>query len=263
MRIVVCCKAVPEVTDADLEIEDGELDTEDLVFSMNEWDAHAVEAAVRLKEGHGGHVTVVGLGDEETENVVRRALAMGCDAGVLVDGEEFEGSDAAGIARGLAAAIGDLPFDLALCGAQSGDDGWGAVGPLLAARLGLPFAALALEISVGDGLLTVHRELEANRVEVVEVDLPALVTVQTGTDQPRYVSVLGIRKARRLPLRETDADDLDLEPDQFGAAASSVASVQRSLPEPGAGAEILSGSLGDVCARAAVRIRAGLAGGAP
>ena len=263
MNIVVCCKAVPDVTEADLEIVDGRVDTEDLIFAMNEWDAHAVEAAVRLKERHGGHVTVVGLGDEETGSTLRRALAMGADAGVLIDGEELEGADAAGVARTLAAVIGGRAFELVLCGAQSSDTGWGSVGPLLAARLGVPFAALAVEIAVGEGKLTVHRELEANRLEVVELDLPALVTVQTGTDQPRYVSVLGIRKARRLPMDEVDADDLGLDPDELGAAASSVESTDLTLPETGARAEILDGSLSDVCGRAATLIRDALAGGRP
>ncbi len=99
MNIIVCIKQVPEVADAELELDDGELDLDDLVLGINEWDNYAVEEAVRIKEAHGGAVTVVTIGDEESEEVLRRALAMGADAAILVDGDDFEGSDALGVAR--------------------------------------------------------------------------------------------------------------------------------------------------------------------
>ncbi len=259
MRIVVFAKAVPDVAEAELELYDGEVDVEDLVFGVNEWDAHAVEAAIRLKEAHGGHVTVASLGGDAAEDVVRRALAMGADDGVLVDGEDFDGSDSAGVARGLARVARHVEgFDLLLCGAQSADTGWGAVGPAVAELLDLPFAALAVSVEALDGRVRVHRELEANAQEVVELQLPALVTVQTGTDQPRYVSVLGIRKARRLRMHELDIDDLALDADEVGHKASSVVSAERRLPEAGGGAEMLQGSLDEVCRRTASLMKGAL-----
>ena len=135
MNVIVCVKQVPEVVDADLEVdEEGrELETEDLVFDINEWDHYAVEEAVRLKEAHGGTVTAVTLGDEDSEDVLRRCLAMGADEAIRIDGAAFEGSDAVGIARGLRYAIGASSFDLILTGVQSSDDGWGQVGVALAA----------------------------------------------------------------------------------------------------------------------------------
>lgn len=260
MRIAVCAKAVPDTSDADLAIEGGEIDAEDLVFGINEWDAYAVEAALRLKERSGGHVTVLSLGGEEAEDVLHRALAMGADAALLVPGEDFEGSDSLGVARGLAAAIRSLdPVDLVLCGAQSADTGWAAVGPALAELLDLPFAALGLSIKLEGLRLTVERELEASRIEVVELGLPALVTVQTGTEQPRYVSVLGIRKARRLTIGERDRDELGLDPQQVGPEASSVLHCELSLPEASGRAEMLTGPLPEACDRAAALVREALA----
>ena len=261
MNIVVCAKAVPDTSEAEIEIAGGgaAIDTEDLVFGINEWDAYAVETALRLKEQHGGHVTVLSLGDEEDEGVVRRALAMGADAGVLVAGEDFEGGDGLGVAKALAAAIRGLDgFDLVLCGAQSSDTGAGVVGPALAELLDVPFAALSLSVQIAGGRATVHRELEANRVEVVDLGLPALVTVQTGTEQPRYVSVLGIRKARRIPIEELDVQDLGLDAEQVGRAASSVATTTLALPEAGGRAEMLQGPLSEVCERAAAIVREAL-----
>ena len=164
MNIIVCVKQVPEVADADLEINKPgtEIEKEDLVMDINEWDNYAVEEAVRIKEAHGGAVTVVTLGDEDSEDVLRRALAMGADEAILIDEEGFEGSDAVGICKGLIQAVRDLSFDLLLTGAQTSDDGWGQVGPILAESLNLPYASLAVNIQINDGKVIVHRELESN-----------------------------------------------------------------------------------------------------
>lgn len=261
MNIIVCIKQVPEVADAELELDDGELDLDDLVMGINEWDNYAVEEAVRLKEAHGGAVTVVTIGEEEAEEVLRRALAMGADAAVLVDGDDFAGSDALGIARGLAAAVKDLPFDLILTGAMSSDTGWGQVGVALAELLGLPCASLAVQLSVEDGEAVVHRELESNTHEVVKAPLPMVVTVQTGINTPRYVSIMGIRKTRSVEIRERDADDLGLDEDLVGQDGSSVATRQLAFPPRGVGGELLTGTMDQICERAAeiIREKGGLA----
>jgi electron transfer flavoprotein beta subunit len=265
VNVIVCIKQVPEVADAELELDEqsGDVDRDDLVLGINEWDNYAVEAAVRLKEQLGGKVTAITIGDEDAEDELRRALAMGADAAVLVDVEDFEGADAVGIARGLAGAIAELEdgYDLVLTGAQSADDGWGQVGGALAELLGLPYATLAVAIEPGADTVVVRRELEANTHERVELGLPALVTVQTGINEPRYVSIMGIRKARSIEITELDADDLELGVEQIGAAASAVAEQRLTLPGRGEGAEILTGSLEGICDRVAaiLRERGGLA----
>ncbi len=256
MHVVVCLKAVPEVADAELEIDGSEIDTDDLVFTINEWDNYALEEAIRICEAHGGKVTAVGLGDEETEDVLRRALAMGAHAAVCIDGDDFEGADATGIASALAAAIRELePFDLVLTGAQSSDTGWGLVGGMIAEGLDLPSAALAVSVQIDGGVATVHRELESNRHEVVELGLPAVITVQTGINQPRYVSIMGIRKVRRIPIEERDASDLGL--DEGGS--SCVSEEKLELPTSTGSAEILEGGLDETARRAATIIHEALA----
>ena len=257
MNIVVCIKQVPEVADADLDInkEGTKIDKEDLVMGINEWDNYAVEEAVRLKEIHGGNVTVVTLGDEDSEDVLRRALAMGADEAILIDEEGFEASDATGIARGLRRAIQDIPFDLLLTGVQSSDDGWGQVGLILAELLSLPYASLVVGIEIEDGKAIVHRELESNTQEKLELPLPAVITIQTGINDPRYVSIMGIRKVRNIEIKETDAEDLGLSEDEIGAEGSIMESIKLSLPVVGEGAEILTGSLNEICEKTAQIIR--------
>lgn len=263
MNIVVCIKKVPDIVDAEIEIDrkGQSIDTEDLEFDINEWDNYAVEEAVRLKEALGGHVTAVTLGDEDSEDVLRQALAMGADEAILIDEEGFEQSDARGIVRGLYGAIRDLSFDLILTGVQSADDGWGQVGGMLAEMAGVPYASLVVKIDVSDAGITVLRELESNTLEKTSLPLPALVTVQTGINKPRYVSIMGIKKVRKIEIRETDADDLDIDEDDIGAAASSVASRKYTLPSSGGQAEMITGALNEICDRTAriIREKGGLA----
>ena len=253
MNIVVCIKQVPEVTDAELEINDQgtEIFKEDLVSDINEWDNYAVEEAVRIKEAHGGKVIVVTLGDEDSEDVLRSALAMGADEAIRIDEEGFELSDATGISQGLYRAIRELSFDLVLTGTQSSDDGWGQVGLILAELLGLPYASLVVSIKIEQGKIRVRRELESNTQEEVEIPLPAVLTVQTGINNPRYPSVMGIQKVRKIGIKETDSEELGLSEDEIGLGGSSVASQILSLPEVGEGAEILTGSLDEICEKTA------------
>ena len=131
----------------------------------------------------------------------------------------------------------------------------GQTGLILAELLELPFAALAVAIEIKGAKAVVHRELESNTLEVVELGLPALITVQTGINQPRYVSIMGIRKVRRIPIAERDADDLDLNDDDIGKTASSVADKVLALPERAGGAEMVEGSLDEMGERAAEIIR--------
>lgn len=263
MNIIVCIKQVPEVVDAELKIDkDGaRVLSDDLEMDMNEWDSYAIEAAVRIKEAHGGKITAVTLGDEGSEDVLRQALAMGADEAVLIDAEAFEGSDAGGIARGLYAAVKDRPFDLLLTGVQSADEGWGQVGLTLAELFQYPHAALVVDITVQAQSILVQRELESNLLERVELPLPAVLTIQTGTNKPRYVSILGIRRVRNIDIEETDADALGLSEDEIGLQGSCVEIRKLSSPLVGQGAEMLTGSLDEICDQAAkiIRDKGGLA----
>lgn len=245
MDIVVCIKQVPEVGDAELEINrDGkDIIREDLEFEINEWDNYAVEEAVRLKEVNGGKVTVVTLGDEDSEDVLRHALAMGVDEAIRIEDEGFEGSDGLSIGKALYRAIKDLSFDLLMTGVQSSDDGWGLVGVYLAGMLDLPFATMVVKIEKTEDGIIINRELEANTQERLEMTLPAVLTIQTGINNPRYVSIMGIQKVRKVAISEISANDLGLDTGDIGSVGSIFSSLQFSMPQAGEGAEMLTGSV--------------------
>ncbi len=250
MEIIVCVKRVPDVSEIEVELdrEGRSIMAADLEYDLNEWDNFAIEAAVQLKEAHGARVTAMTVGDEDSEEVLRRALAMGADDAVHLMDPAFEGSDAWGIAKILHRAIADRPHNLVLTGAISADQARGQVGAMLAAMLDIPMIALATDLSVEDGTATVRHEVEGGLERVEQVDLPALLTVQTGMNEPRYVSIRGIRKVARTEIPVLTAADLGLDPATIGASAVRVSEEGLSLPTRGEGAEILSGSDDEVIA---------------
>jgi electron transfer flavoprotein beta subunit len=216
--IVVCVKNVPFTQEADLVVgaTGRGIRTDNLVYVVNEWDNYAVEAAVRIKEQSGGMVTAVTLGSEEDEEVLRRCLAMGADAAVRVDPGDLA-SDAFVTAALLAAVVKTLPCDLVLTGVQSDDLNHGIVGALLAEHLGLPHAAVVNSLKIEEGAALITMELEGGQDEAALVQLPALLSIQTGINEPRYVSIMGIRRASRIGITVLPASGLglsaaDLEP---------------------------------------------------
>lgn len=248
MNIAVFVKHVPDTAEADLQVAaDGRsIKTAGLPYQMNEWDRFALEEAVRLKEASEGTLTAYLLGPETCEDSLRRCLAVGADRAVRVWDPALERQGPWAVARTLRAAVGDASYDLFLAGAQADDDGYGTVGPALAELLGLPCAALVNRIEVGDGCVRCTRELEGGWSEVVELDLPALATIQTGINEPRYVSILGIRKARSKPVDVLDLAALGLGPDQVGEEGSRLRVESLTPPPPGREAELLTGSPEDL-----------------
>ena len=184
--------------------------------------------------------------------MLRRALAMGADQAVHLVDDAFAGSDALGVAKVLAAAIGKRPFDLVLTGAVSGDTGSAQLGGMLAVLLDVPQVALATRTAFADGKLEVQHEVEGGLERVVELDLPAVVTVQTGINQPRYVSIRGIRKVAGVEIPAEGAADLGLEGE---ALAAQVTLQELFLPPTGDGAEILTGSADEVAEKIVARLR--------
>lgn len=251
MDIVVCVKRVPDTSEAEIVIaKDGRrIEERGLVFDINDWDKYAVEEAVRLKEKLGGSVTAVIIGPEAAEDTLRRCLATGADNAIRLTDKAFEGSDAATIARILYQAVKDLKFDLILTGVQASDDGYGQVGPTLAEFLGIPHATLVTRIEIINGKARVHRELEEGLEEVVEVQLPALFTIQTGINEPRYVSIMGIRKAAQKAIKTLDLKALGLTEGEVGESGSKVKEERLFLPPVTKETEILQGSPDEVAAK--------------
>ncbi|MDY6824964.1 MAG: electron transfer flavoprotein subunit beta/FixA family protein [Thermodesulfobacteriota bacterium] len=248
MEILVCVKRVPDTEENEIEINsDGnDIERDDLVYSVNEWDNYAVEEAIQMVDKAGGSVTVVTVGDEEAEEVLRREMAMGAENGILLDDEAFEGSDGRGIARALKGVIEKGNYDLIMTGAQA-DAGAAQVGGMLAAMLDLPYASLVNSIEViDDKKLKVGREIEGGNQEMNEIELPCVLSIQTGINEPRYVGIRGIRKVASVDIPTHSASDLGIGADEIGEGAARLKKVDYFVPESGEGAEMLEGSTEEI-----------------
>ena len=212
MRIFVCLKQVP-ARDSVIRIEDAssEIRETDLSYEMNEPDAYALEEGLRLREQHGGEVVAVSAGPARAASTIREALAKGADRGILVEDNGFSKADSLATGRALAAALRKESFDLILTGLQSDDAGFGQTGVVLAELLGLPHATIIVEVKVSEQTIRVKRELEAGWFQHVDIPLPALLTIQSGINQVRYATLMGIKKAKSKPLQRYTAQDLNLD----------------------------------------------------
>jgi electron transfer flavoprotein beta subunit len=240
VRVVVCVKQVAVLGD-EVEFTDDERDVDPdyLDYALNEWDTYATEEALRLRDAAGdGEVVVVSVGDENAEDAMRRCLAMGADRGVRV--EVAEKLDPIQTARALAEVVQSESPDLVFCGVQSADAVQAATGTALAELLDLPRVAVVTKIELGEGKATVHRELEGGLVDVVEVDTPALLTIQTGINEPRYATLRAIKQA----------EEKEVEVRQPGDAGAPAYRVRKMfVPPKGEGAEMLNGSAEQVAQR--------------
>ena len=257
MEILVCVKRVPDTAENEFELNSAgnDLDRDDLVYSVNEWDNYAVEEAIQIVDNVGGNVTVVTVGDDESEEVLRREMAMGANNGVLLSDDAFEGSDGKGIATILKAEVEKGNYDLILTGAQA-DEGAAQVGGMLAAMLDYPYASLVNKVEVdGDTVIKVGREIEGGIQEINEMDLPCVLSIQTGINEPRYVGIRGIRKVAKLEIPVKGASDLGLDASVVGDAGAKVKRVDYFVPDMGDGAEMLDGSTDEIIAQLIERIK--------
>lgn len=246
MEILVCVKRVPDTAENefDLNSEGNDLDRDDLVYSVNEWDNYAVEEAIQIVDNVGGNVTVVTVGDDEAEEVLRREMAMGANSGILLSDDAFEGVDGRGLAAILKAEVEKGNYDLIFTGAQA-DEGAGQVGGMLAAMMDVPYASLVNKIEVdGDKTIKVGREIEGGNQEMNEIDLPAVLSIQTGINEPRYVGIRGIRKVASVEIPVHSAADLGVD-----VPESKVNRVDYFVPDLGEGAEMLEGSTDEIVAK--------------
>jgi electron transfer flavoprotein beta subunit len=171
---------------------------------------------------------------------------MGADQAIHLNDPELWGGDTYVIARALHAALKDKPFDLLFTGVQAGDDGYGQVGPILAELFQVPHATMVTKVNIQGGQVRVNRELEGGLEEVVDLKIPAVLGIQTGINEPRYVSIMGIRKAKQKELREMGLKDLGLSPDAAGAAGSLFEVKELYIPPKEKQAAMFKGSPDDV-----------------
>lgn len=255
MKVLVAVKEVVEVGD-DFEIDGIEIADQYREYDLNEWDDYAVEEAVQLKEsGEDVEVVSVTIGPERSEETIRMALAKGVDRAVRVWDESIADQavlDIAAKTRILAAVAEEESPDLVLSGVQAGDDSFGATGVSLANAIGFQWAAVVNAIEIEDDQANLHRELEGGVEELTEVALPAVFTIQTGINEPRYASLRGIRQAQQKEIAHKTLDDL-------GLAASDVESALRLTamyePETESEAQYFEGDAGEQAAQLAALLR--------
>jgi electron transfer flavoprotein beta subunit len=220
MKILVTV-AEEAAVDDEFDVEGNRIDERYLTYDLNEWDDYAVEEAVQIGEEHDDvEVVTVTIGPERVEETVRQALAKGADRAVRVWDDslaEADVLDPATKARLIAAVASEEEPDLVLSGVQTGDDSFGATGVALAAELDFAWAAVVntLDLDREAGVAHVHRELEGGLEELTEVELPAVLTIQTGINEPRYASLRGIRQAQSKPLEAKSLDDIGLGADDL------------------------------------------------
>lgn len=246
MKIIVCVKRVPNVSEADVKIAPGgqSVDLGRVQAEINDADNCAVEEALRIKEVQGGSVQTVTIGSAEDDVMIRMALAKGCDSSIRIAFPELSvRTSPLAIAKILAAAIRGKEFDLVLTGAMASDAGNMAVGVALAAELGVRHAAMVKKVDLQDGRARVVRELEGGGGEVLDVTLPAVLTIQTGINKPRYAQILGIRAAQRKELKVQELDDLGLAAVDVDDAARSVRFEKFHFPEVVSKADFLAGDV--------------------
>ncbi|MER6982402.1 electron transfer flavoprotein subunit beta/FixA family protein [Streptomyces carpinensis] len=220
MNITVCVKQVPDTgLDRELRAGDSTVDREAVEAVINELDEFAIEEGLQLAQKHGGEVTILSMGPDQAAESIRKALAMGGDKGVHVSDPALHGSDALVTSAVLAAALARTGFDLVILGSESTDARTGILAAMLAERLGVPQLTFADGVEI-DGQSVRVRRLADYGYDMVEADLPAVVSVVEKTNEPRYPSFKGIMAAKKKPIEVLTLADLELTADQAGLGAS-------------------------------------------
>ncbi len=233
------------------------VDDANLSFVLNEYDRYALEELLALKDaGKASEVVALTMGPAAATSALRTCLATGVDRAIHVKDDALEGCDPLSLAKVIKAALQNEGFSLILAGLQADDDNHTQVGALVARLLDWPCATAAMSLSLqSEDEIRVERELENNRLQVVDLALPAVVTVQTGINTPRYSSLKGIMAAKKKEIRTVGLGDLGLEAGNFGGRAARMKTVGFSQPPKGKGAEILEGGPDDVAKELLKRIR--------
>jgi electron transfer flavoprotein beta subunit len=239
MNILVIMKQTFD-TEEKIVIQNGKISEDGVEFIINPYDEYAVEEAIKLKEEFGGEVTIITVGPSRAESALRTALAMGADKAVIVDDEALFGDEYT-ISKVLSAVIKDREFDIILAGNMAVDDGSGQVGSRLAEELNIPQVTTITGLKIEGRKATIERDVEGD-LEVIEVELPVLVTAQQGLNEPRYPSLPGIMKAKKKPMDRLSAADLGLDVEAIKAKTEVL---EQYLPPKKAAGRVLEGETKD------------------
>ncbi|UCE82443.1 MAG: electron transfer flavoprotein subunit beta/FixA family protein [Deltaproteobacteria bacterium] len=242
MHIVACIKQVPDAKDVRIDPETCTLVRQGVESIVNPHDWYAVEAALRLRDEYGGKVTVLTMGPPQAEEALRETLALGVDEAVLLSDRAFAGADTWATSLTLARAIIKLgPVDLVICGKQAIDGDTAQVGPGLAAHLDQPYTTYARRLELQDGGLLLAERLTDMGYEVVQMPLPAVVTVIREIGDPRMPGLKHKMRARKQEIPVMGAADLELNPEEVGLQGSFTQVVRVFSPPPRCDREMLTG----------------------
>ncbi|HEB68558.1 MAG TPA: electron transfer flavoprotein subunit beta/FixA family protein [Desulfobulbus sp.] len=244
MEIIVCVKQVPDAKDVRLDPKTNTLAREGVEAIMNPFDRHALEEAVCLKEQLGGTVTVLTMGPPQAEDVLRESIACGADHGVLVSDRAFAGADTWATSYTLAKAIEKIGgYDLILCGKQAIDGDTAQVGPGLAARMNLPYVTCVQKTRQASADAIIVERMMDDGYDVVQLPLPALLTVVKDINQPRVPSLKGKMRAKKAEITALTAADIGAREECIGLAGSPTQVVRVFSPEPRGDRQVFSGSV--------------------
>lgn len=228
MKILVAIKQVPARDSALKPDAAGRwIETADLNHEINEPDAYALEAALQMKEQHGGEVVALCAGPASAATQIREALAKGADRAIHIEEEDLTRYDTLSLGRLIAAAVKTESPDLLLTGLQSDDFGYGQTGVIVAELLGLPHATIIMQVEKVDGGIRVKRELESGWFQWITLPAPAVLTIQSGINKLRYATLMGIKKAKSKEVRRVAPAELGVSPSQ-GIALDKLYAPQRS-----------------------------------
>lgn len=220
MNILVCVKQVPDTTEIKIDPVRNTLIRTGVPSIVNPFDSYALELAVRLKEKHGGTVTVISMGPEQAKAALKECLSVGADKAILVSDRKFGGSDTLATSYILSSVIKDLgEFDIIFCGKQAIDGDTGQVGPEIAENLGIVQVTYAADIELDGHVLRIKREVEDGH-EIIEVLMPALVTVIKTEIEPRYPTIKSKMSANRAIIDTITSENIAIDHERIGLKGS-------------------------------------------
>lgn len=255
MEIAVCIKQVPDTTEVRINPETNTLIREGVPSIVNPMDENAVEEALRLKDKHGGKITVITMGPPQAIEALKQCIAMGVDEVYLISDRAFAGSDTWATSYTLASAIKKLAkFDLILCGKQAIDGDTAQVGPGIAEWNDIPQVTFAVKVEIEGNKAKVERLLEEAN-EVVEIPLPCMITVVKQINEPRPPSLKGMMRAKKAEVKTLSALDVEADINFCGLKGSPTRVVKIFAPPAKGGGEMLSGEASDMVSALVDKLR--------
>lgn len=255
MDIIVCIKQVPDTTEVRINPETNTLIRDGVPSIINPFDENAIEEALRLREKHGGKVTVITMGPPQAAEALKQAIAMGADEVFLVSDRAFAGSDTWATSYTLAQTIKKLgSFDLILCGKQAIDGDTAQVGPGIAEWLDIPQITFAVKVEIEGKTAKIERLLEDVN-EIVQAPVPCVLTVVKQINEPRLPSLKGMMKAKKAEVKMLSAADIHADPAKVGLNGSPTRVVKIFSPPPKGGSEMLGGDANEMVDLVILKLR--------